>query len=354
MKPLNIPLHEDPEQSCKSLVFLIQKEKDSAKKEILYQDFKTKLKLVRPDARLYYLARVMLSKFSEEDKHYFEELMKDEPSPKQKIDVAIITIIKPELDAAKIAFGIPLERREDKYIDGFRYWEFSHRNSEGINIKMVLTMVGKPRSNECINACNKLFGIYQVDLCILVGIAAGIEGILNLGDAVSATEIINYEGQRLEPTGPKKRPVSYSLERRIERDLLNYDPEKLQWHSRINPLIQANKLFNSDQNHYVSFSPNFKTCVILSGDKLLADGSLSTYREEYHDKALAFEMEGSGFASVCEEHSISWMVFRGISDFGDPKKPETDKFQTAYALTAAMASLMFVEYEYRMNENQEF
>jgi hypothetical protein len=55
---------------------------------------------------------------------------------------------------------------------------------------------------------------------------------------------------------------------------------------------------------------------------------------------MAIEMEGSGFASSCDKKKISWLVFRGISDYGDMKK--RDKMQALTALHAALAAKTFL------------
>jgi nucleoside phosphorylase len=66
-----------------------------------------------------------------------------------------------------------------------------------------------------------------------------------------------------------------------------------------------------------------------------------------HDRVRAAEMEGSGFASICDEYAIPWLVFRGISDFGDPDKPDSDIWRTTAVLAAATAAHTFIQSDYR-------
>ena len=58
-------------------------------------------------------------------------------------------------------------------------------------------------------------------------------------------------------------------------------------------------------------------------------------------------MEGSGFASACEEYGVPWLVFRGISDYGDRDKPLFQQWQTTAALSAATCAVDFLKRDYR-------
>jgi len=100
--------------------------------------------------------------------------------------------------------------------------------------------------------------------------------------------------------------------------------------------------------------PSYKTGVILSGEKLLADGSLPQMQLDYSERVRVCEMEGSGFASACDEYSIPWLIFRGISDFGDPEKPTVKRWQPVAALAAATCLAVFVNTHYRLRREKQF
>jgi nucleoside phosphorylase len=67
---------------------------------------------------------------------------------------------------------------------------------------------------------------------------------------------------------------------------------------------------------------------------------------------MAIEMEGSGFASSCDKKKIGWLVFRGISDYGDMKK--RDKMQSLAALHAALAAKTFLINVLRQSDEISF
>ena len=294
----------------------------------MLRDFVTKSRYVRPEARYYYTAKALSSFVDPGIGRILEEVMTTGPSPKPLCDVAIITVVPRELTAAKLAFSIPENRREDRYVNGLRYWETAFPSAgSGKELKVVVTMVGEARTLPCAVACGRLFGTYDVGTCILVGIAAGLKEKVKLGDVVAADTILDYEGQRLEEGGPKKRPVSYLLDPQIARDLAHFEPKKHGWMELMGPKLTTLETMEKLPDFPKNWEPNYHVGVVLAGEKLLADGSLPEMRESYHEKIRAAEMEGSGFARVCREYGKPWLVFRGVSDFG--RQEETGKRQMA-------------------------
>jgi nucleoside phosphorylase len=83
----------------------------------------------------------------------------------------------------------------------------------------------------------------------------------------------------------------------------------------------------------IDVNTEYKSGLVQAGDRLKRDGSLPQTWRTSHDKLYAVEMEGGGFAQACESDDHEWMVFRGISDFGDPEK--RDKKQAVAAVAAA-------------------
>src|SRR5262249_18364029 len=94
------------------------------------------------------------------------------------------------------------------------------------------------------------------------------------------------------------------------------------------------------------FCPNVvsSNAMIAAGAKLLADGQfLSDLRDRYDQRMVAADQESGGFAVGCDAR-LSWAVFRGISDFGDPHKH--DRWEYLAAGCAALCLRNFLEHEY--------
>jgi nucleoside phosphorylase len=343
-------LHEDFEISCKVLAKLILRKNEHHEQVLLLSDFLSKSKQIRPNLRNQLALEIMSAFVALDVKNRLEDFdfSAEETNPRPRADVAIITVIQEELIAAKIAFGIDLERKENRIENGLRFWETTAMNeSSQEDLKVVLTMIGKAGNVECAVACSRLFQTYEVGLCVLVGIAAGLKTKVNFGDVVSAELVLDYEGARLEPEGAKKRPTAYPLQKAIERDMNYFNPRFRGWHEEFARGMEKLKEVESTPEFPENWKPKYYRGVILAGEKLLADGSLPHMQAEYHDRVRAAEMEGSGFASICDEYAIPWLVFRGISDFGDPDKPKSEVWRTTSVLAAASAARAFIKSDYR-------
>ena len=348
-------LHEDYERSCKVLAQLISEQTDANLRRLMLEDFVSKCQLIRPQARSHYLSKALASFAPREEQDLVKEAFAGSPEPKPYVDLAVVTVKQPELLAGKIAFGIDVRRKEDLNVNGLRYWLTKCASEDATQeLSVVITMVGEARTVPCAIACERLFSVYDVGACFLVGIGAGLKGKVQIGDVVASELVLDYEGQRLEPDGPKKRPVPYTPEVSILRDLQHFNPNEYNWlemfGARLRQLAEHEKVPTLTEG----WKQDFHIGVVLAGEKLFADGSLPAMREEYHNKVRSVEMEGSGFARSCREHSKPWLVFRGISDFGDPDKPGTEEWQATAALSAATAAMIFAINEYRPKEEREF
>ena len=343
--------HEDPDVSCRTLVEQIRRERDDRLRQLMFQDLLAKSSTVRPEVKSYSVIQALKS-FVPEEVASLIPSDKEAIFQKQKIDVAIVTIKERELLAAKLAFDIDLTKPEDRNINGFRYW-FGKIDRDGNrrNLSVVVTMVGKERNVSCSIACQRLFNAFEVGGCFLVGVAAGVRDRTEIGDVVCAEMVVDYEHQRLEPDGPKKRPDSYRLQPVMERNLAHFSPRRSGWRNRLSKDLTSVGHEDLPADIREDWSPEYRQGIILSGEKLIADGRLPTMRDEYHERTLAAEQEGSGFCRTCEDFSVPWAVFRGISDHGDPLK--TKGWQVVATLSASTAAAIFVAKEYRTREEME-
>jgi nucleoside phosphorylase len=341
-------IHEDFEVSCNVLAKLIVARKEPHERILLLKDFLTKSKQIRPNVATQLALEIMTSFVDAEVQGLMTDFKTEAMAPRPRADVAIVTIIPEELKAAKIAFGIDTNRLEDRRERGLRFWNTTIQNkSSREDLSIILTMVGKARNVECAVACSRVFQTYDVGLCVLVGIAAGLKSKVKIGDVVSPDLVLDYEGARIEQDGLKKRPLPFPLNKIIERDLNYFEPKFGSWYRDFSECVEKLRTTEPVPALPDDWKPEYHRGVVLAGEKLLADGGLPEMRREYHERVRAVEMEGSGFANVCDEYAIPWLVFRGISDFGDPKKPESDVWRTLAALAAATAVSTFVKSDYR-------
>ena len=267
-------------------------------------------------------------------------------------DVAIVTVKGEELDAALRAFGIPPEQHEQQsHIAGTSYWE-AQLTPDGYAdpISVVIMMVGEARNSPCAIACTRLFQDFRVDLCVLCGIAAGHKDKVDLGDLVIADLIFDYEGASIYADGLKRRPNPFSLEPPLPWHLERFETSRtaLETWQRLFSECYAGLAPDKRPPAYPDEPrvPVLHRGVLVSGEKWIRQPEwLPDIANEYHEKIIAAEMEGSGFAQACRAQRIPWLDLRGISDHGTVSPGK--EWHAAAALASATAAVAFLRTRYR-------
>ena len=164
--------------------------------------------------------------------------------------------------------------------------------------------------------------------CVLmVGIAAGIRGEVNLGDVIISTQVIYYEQAKQTPQGPEHRPISVSADPVLLHGAQNYCDAG--W---------CNLITAENPQHKGSDSPRVCFGPFAVGDKVVADQSYVSGLINLHPKLIGVEMESYGIAAAAASASTRprFLAIRGISDFADEQKDDSYR-QYASAVAAAFA-----------------
>jgi nucleoside phosphorylase len=270
-------------------------------------------------------------------------------------DAMIFCVIEEEFNATLSAFGVNQRKRKfTKSITGHKFYQIRIRSAHCGDISLWIGLIGEARNVVCANFCRDIFERFVVrHCCILVGIAGGNKEKVKLGDVVAAEEVIDIEGGRVEPRITKPRHKPYTLSPRIQPMIEGFNPGRWKWLAGKEKGLDLLK----ETGAHVSISgakrnPSYKLGIVLAGEKLRRDGKLPAMAKRFGDKILAVEMEGSGFAASCRQKSVSWAIFRGISDYGDMKK--RDEWQPIAAFHAALAAKAFIVDELRPTEDVQF
>jgi len=276
-------------------------------------------------------------------------------------DVGIVTIIPPELNMVKLALGID-QGVDPEIIGDDRYWTTTVPSSGSRRaLRVILTMVGEQRNSECAAAVTRMCSRSTIEACILIGICGGVKQKVNLGDVIVASHVIDYEGARMEVSGRKKRPETFRPTRSARHDWMHSTAAGVQQTFSPSFLEGLSPSFIPEAFDNDSYEATIHSGGLASGEKLIVDGSMDVMRSELDQRIIGCDMESYGFAAACEAASgISWMIFRGVSDFGEPKAPDSDPvkkgddWQHLASLTAATVGVNFLCENYRASSSDEF
>lgn len=152
---------------------------------------------------------------------------------------------------------------------------------------------------------------FKPAISIFVGIAGGIaEKGVKLGDVIAASEVYDYDGGKEEATG--------------------FRPRTRQFHSAhgLKQRASFTMLDETWREHLLSVVPNLALDAptvhiepIAAGSRVVASTDSETYKlvRETADRAVAVEMEGSGFLGAVHRYGTDAIVVRGVSDLIDGK-----------------------------------
>jgi nucleoside phosphorylase len=170
---------------------------------------------------------------------------------------------------------------------------------------------------------------FSPDVAIFVGIAGGIakKGV-KLGDVVAATDVLDYDSGKETKKGfvPRTRQFHSAFGLKQLAAFTKIDDG---WRGRLPGT-------GSDLDLGV---PSVHVEPIAAGSKVLASTASPTYKliRDTADRAVAVEMEGSGFLGAVQRSGDSALVVRGISDLIDGKAAADKKGVREQAAANAVA-----------------
>jgi len=173
---------------------------------------------------------------------------------------------------------------------------------------------------------------FAPDVAVYLGIAGGIEAKgVKLGDVVAATEVFDYDGGKETDTGltPRTRQLASAF---ALKQLAGFAVIESAWRMRLSE--PADNLGLAE--------PVAHAEPIAAGSKVVASTKSDTYRlvSKTADRAVAVEMEGSGFLGAVQRYSNEGIVVRGISDLIDGKAAADERGVRKQAAASA-ASFVF-------------
>ena len=277
----------------------------------------------------------------------------------KNIDVGIITIIPTEIESLFEIMNIS-EQNLVKINSPFLYYKSKVFSEQcGREISLVISFINGDAGNVEASICTTHFlQNWHPKLMCMVGISAGIEGKVKIGDVVIPSKIIDrtkkvYKAGRYIP-----RTENYNRTRIIEQMLKRYKITSEDFFLECNKYIladikraelvaQANGIDKSVYSRELTLVDG----SIASEDTLIRDSEFFVpITENVDEKCRGAEMEAVGFVKACrtEKEDFPWIIFRGISDMGDVKK--SDDFQALAAKSACVALKLYLEKVIKFDE----
>lgn len=287
--------------------------------------------------------------------HLRKSELKQEQSPAvppskvaaKQADVLIVSALAKEQRAALAAFGIEPSRSEDENIDGHKIYFCECSMHDQTKLRITIAAVNSPRNANMALVTQHLLSRYSPADAFLCGITASRPDKTNFCDVFPSTRVWDIAGGREEFGGTKRRDEPYTPPTRMKNFLDYFDPARASWKDRLRGALNDARQYTSlnlvSDEVVCNLDLKITPGIFFADETLMADGDW-TKLVDRDQRAVAREMESSGFAQACDNR-VGWLVFKSCSDFGDSEKH--DDFHQTAAFTAAFALRLFLETEYR-------
>lgn len=252
--------------------------------------------------------------------------------PKKHTDFVIITALQEELAALLTQF--PSAQRLPPAEEDIRvYYQASLPvtlldGTTGQYQLLLLSLHGMGRL-QAANATHDALHRWHPRYLLLVGLAGGIAAAgLGCGDVVIASQIVDYELQKVTDEGEKVRWEVYRADARLLEAARHLGED---WQSAIT------------QPRPEPGQPRSFIGPVACGDKVMAyTPTLERYRNDW-PALLGIEMEASGVASAASQSPSQpgLLMIRGISDLADAQKD--DRWRPYACQAAALCTLALLQ-----------
>jgi formylglycine-generating enzyme required for sulfatase activity len=233
-------------------------------------------------------------------------------SPKNAgVDFVIVTALEEERDA--LLSKLPGFKRlppSDDVKNVYYTADVPVVFSDGLagNYKVVVvSLINMGQTNATLTA-SEAIGRWRPRYILLVGIAGGVGGKVQLGDVLIPDQIVDFELQKI------------TLDRTSVRWVVSQTDPSL--------LAAIRAVTGNEWQKLITVSrpgegaPQRKVGPIATGNKVLADGAtLEGYREIW-EKLIGVEMEAGGVAAAAfhATQHVGFCMVRSVSDLADPNK----------------------------------
>lgn len=284
------------------------------------------------------------------------------------IKIGIITALPKECAAMKAM----MQDAEECFFHGrgagHRFFVGKIASANGKYHRVALAQCGMGNNQASIRATNMLNHFGSIDSIIMTGIAGGIPSFekdgkqVRLGDIIVSQGITQYDFTKETPSGIECRsstskPSAQLLEAVDVMKTYEFD-NSYPWHEYIDsislklpafakPPIESDILYDLDDNiceHIEDISrtgyPKVLIGGIASANNLLKSAAKRNELKKTFG-VLAVEMEASGIADATWNHSVGYLVVRGICDYCDTHK--NDLWQEYAALVSAAYTRAVIE-----------
>lgn len=270
------------------------------------------------------------------------------------IDVAVVIALKEEFRDFHAEIKETCNPHRDPRTGDYWY-PFERKTADQSLCRGVAAFTGEAGEKKAGLLAERINTELQPLTVVVLGIAAGINEDIRVGDVVAATLVDSYiecskateqkkgDPFELEPSGDPYRPSPDLVKSLRNLEFANDDDfRRWQEHSskQLQKLIPEEQLGPLIQTGIVRKNPRLVEGHVASGPTVGAAKSFLKWLKGRDRNYLALEMESGGVLAAIQDviDPKRSLVLRGVSDYGDQRKKQLDRFKDGVFRRYAMCN----------------
>lgn len=249
----------------------------------------------------------------------------------KQYDIAIITALEDELSTTKKAISddwAKYQLQDDNNI----YFTTKIKNKQGQSASIIATNAHKMGMVHTAITSSKLLNKFNPKLLVMLGICAGKEGSVKIGEIIVAKKIFDYQAGKVEEDEDGKVTFKADYDERCLDE--KYQSIIETFKSEFSHAIRDdwNKFINHDQ---VSEFPLPKVHIdsMASGSAVMSKKNIFEEINTFSRKVIALDMEGYAVfvgSNILKKNTTIPLVIKGVQDYAGNSKNDTYRKYAIY------------------------
>ncbi|WP_412516019.1 hypothetical protein K8Z49_32505 [Actinomadura madurae] len=360
-----VPQNEEPAlEACRGLLYhLLRDDEDQSRlpvaelgrralrRNLLLADYARRSAHLHPQVKAVFDAYLVESLGAHRRSQAWLELSKS-PRVAEPVDVAILTVLREELEATVRVFEAERVPQADGDELPFYSAKIKRTGEPDEPWSVTITHTVKPLNVHTFGPVQQIRDLYLPRAIFLVGIAAGIQEKFSPGDVVVPRKVFYYEPERLTADGARPRPEHAEQEDLSLYGYAQHDPQAGEFVDKVREFVAGLPAYQRPDIDLNELRPKVlsENQTIACGERVLRDGKYLIGLRDFDETISAADQESYGFVQAVGKRP--WMIFRGISDHADPVKRDDWKYVAAGA--AAICLRDFLERSYQPKGLRKF
>lgn len=255
-----------------------------------------------------------------------EEFLESEIKESEKVDVVWVFALPEERDLAFEALVVSERNKTMLFRDYVPEYSFTYQKFFIDKVKAVAVTQTSMGMAAAASLVTRAVIAFKPKIVVMSGICAGRKSKVRIGDIIVADQTYDYTAGKayVDKFAPRPQPITADVlikDYMVNSILGNYDMDQV------------------IRERWSGWRPsepiNIYLKALASGTSVVDDSKTIDEASNIQDNLYGIDMEAYGVALASTSLRTRWLIAKGIQDFADGKKADTEKDSRRFAAYAS-------------------